>query len=66
MTYTLHHELTDGTLDKPFHSVPSRAMALRICREAAKGKPWGVANFVVCKDDLSVATVKVRPFGSDE
>lgn len=65
MTYTLHFELSDGTLDKPFHSVSTKALALQICRTAAKGKPWGVSNMVVCKDDLTVAVIKVRPLGED-
>jgi hypothetical protein len=41
-------------------------MALRVCRASAKSKPWGVSNFVVCKDESTVAVIKVRPFGVDE
>ena len=63
MTYTLHFELSDGTLDKGYHSVSSKRLALKLAREAAADKPWGVSNMVVCKNELAVATFAVRPFG---
>lgn len=66
MTYTLHHELSDGTLDKSFHSVSSKKLAVSICRKAAASKPFGISNFVICRDDMTVEVIKVRPLGVDE
>jgi hypothetical protein len=66
MTYTLHFELSDATLDKAYHSVGNKRLALKLGRDAAARKPWGVSNIVVCKDDLTVTTFPIRPFGQDE
>lgn len=66
MTYTLHHELSDGTLDKAFHSMRNKKQAVSVCKILAKDKPWGISNFVICKDDMTVAVIAVRPLGVDE
>lgn len=66
MTYTLHFELSDATLDKAYHSVTTKKLALQLARKAAADKPWGVSNIVVCKDDMTVATFPIRPFGVNE
>ena len=66
MTYTLHFELTDATLDDAYWSTSTKRQALKLARKAAADRPWGVANMVVCKDDMTVATFPIRPIGGAE
>lgn len=66
MPYTLHHELSDGTLDTAACSLRTKKLALQVARKVAADKPWGISNIVVCKDDMAVATFFIRPFGVDE
>ena len=65
-TYTLHNELVDATCETAFHTVSNKRLALQIARLVAKDRPWGVANLLVCKDDMTVASFPIRPVGSRE
>lgn len=58
MAYTLHNELTDATLERAFHTLPTKAAALRVAKRLAKSPAFMVARIVVVntKTELSVAT----------
>ena len=57
MAYTLHQELTDGTLEAAFISYRTKAAALRVAKEIAKTPAFMVARIVVenAKTELSIA-----------
>lgn len=55
MAYTLHMELTDGTLDTAFHSLPTKALAIRIAKMIAKQPSFDAVRLIVNdKDDMTV------------
>jgi hypothetical protein len=57
MAYTLHHELTDGTLDKAFVSYPSKRAALRVAKLLAKRPTFDVERLIVNNaDQMTVAS----------
>lgn len=47
MTYTLHNERTDGTLDDAFSSYPTKAAAIRVAKILATQQSFDVIRLIV-------------------
>jgi len=47
MPYTLHHELSDGTLDRAFICYPSKRVAMRVAKLLAKQPSFCVESLIV-------------------
>ena len=57
MAYTLHMELTDGTLDGAFTTCPNKAAAIRVAKIIAKSPSFECARLIVNdKNDMTVAS----------
>lgn len=60
--YALRVELTDGTLEEPFHYLPRKADALRAARACAKGCAADTVRVWVddTRTDIGVFKVEAR------
>lgn len=65
MAYTLHMELIDGTLDKAFHSLPTKAAAVRVAKVIAKSSSFGADRLIVNdKNEMTVLALKLPEWTS--
>lgn len=60
MEYTLHMELTDGTLDLAFTACPNKATAIRVAKVIAKSPSFECARLIVNnQNDMTVASFEL-------